>query len=335
MKKVITFIFLFIAISSIAQQAQIARVSSTGVTTIYTDLKQAIWNSQDDDIIYLPGATFSADSIGIKKRIHLIGTGHYPDSTLASGLTHLSTNIWFLSGSTGASVQGLKTNNVYVADLINSTISMLKCNLTGIVGYGGYDVINCTFNIKESVFQSVDGRGAMKYNIEKCFILSNSIGDGTGNAYSLYALENSTVKYCIFPSNGINLIFNSTIISNNIFYGPIGGGANLSSFYYNLFTTSTSVTTSFGGNNIEYGNVAEGTFNNTFINVTAAGFNYSFDYHLKNTSVGQIVPGGVGVYAASNPYNPNPYNPHIYFKQIDPATNAQGQLKINAKVKAQ
>lgn len=340
MKKILlSAITILLFITAIAQQPQIARVSSSGTTTIYTDIKQAIWAALDDDIIYLPGTSFSFDSIGISKRIHIIGSGHYPDSTIASGLSILGTDIYFLNGCNGASIQGFRTNNVYVKDdLVNCSITMVKCYLNGVLSaYGSTPVVNCTFAVKESIFQAVNGVNYVKYNIENCFILGNYINGGNGG-YSMYYLTNSTVKHCVFPSNSNNIFGLNTIFSNNIFYGSIsninaGSTQTGSSFINNLFTNANSITVL--GFPIEFGNVAEGTYNNTFNNVTAEGFNYTFDYHLKNTSVGNSVPGGVGIYSGNNPYNPNPFNPHIYYKAVAPVTNSQGQLQINVRVKAQ
>lgn len=333
-KQFILFAFLFGCLIYVnAQQPQIARVSAANVTTIYTDFKQAIYAAQDDDIIYVPGAAFSSDSITINKRIHIIGTGHYPDSTLASGLSILNMDVFFMQGSSGASVQGVKTKNILTYDVNNAGITISKCYLNGQITYGGSQVTNCNVFISETVAQAINGQNGVKFTVEKSIFLGNYVSDPSGG-YTLLYIQNSQFKHCLFPSPGTNINITSTIISNSIFNTNVGINGDLTtcSFNYNLFTKASAVTVV--NTNTEIGNVAEGSLDNTFKNVPADGFNYAYDYRLKDNSVAKFIPGGAGIYSASIPYNPNPYNPHISFKEVKPTTNAQGQLEVKVKVKA-
>ncbi len=335
MRKIIMFFLVFAAKYSIAQQPQIARVSATNVTTIYTDLKQAINDAIDDDFIYIPGAAYTYDSITIKKRIHIIGTGHYPDSTISTGISQLNLNVFFVQGSNGSSFQGVKViGHIYSSDLNNSNITISKCYIGGQISYGGSGVVNSTIFLSETVLQGINGANAMKFIIEKSIFLGNYVYDGCCGHYTMLSIANSQIRHCLFPSPGMNIHIIGSSISNCIFNTNVGlhGDLTSCSFNYNLFTKATSVTVT--GANTELGNVAEGSFNNTFVDVQADGFNYAYNYKLKNTSVAHSIPGGAGIYYASVPYNPNPYNPHISAKDIKPTTNAQGQLEVKVKVKA-
>jgi hypothetical protein len=336
-KLILLSTILCFATTLIGQQPQIARVGAAGNTTIYTDIKLAINEAMEDDIIYIPGAAFSGDSITIKKRIHLIGTGHYPDSTLASGLSIINMPIYFIMGSDGASIQGLQVSDIVNSDFTNSSITISKCFINGIITYVGSNAVNSTLNIHQCVLKGINANNFIRILLDKSVVLGNNITDAIGYSYALYGLRNSIVTNCIFPFDGIQLNASTSTFRHNIFYTSISIAyldPATTIFNYNLLTNATSFPTI--GVQTEIGNTAEGTFNNTFVNVTGGGFNYSFDYRLKNTSVGNSLGGSsVGIYASPNPYNPNPINPHIYYKSIAPATNAQGQLQINVKVKAQ
>jgi hypothetical protein len=74
-----------------AQQAPIALVSSSGTTRLTSTLDSANILAQDNDIIYLPGGSFAAGSYFTKK-VTLLGVGHNPDSTSATGRTIITGN---------------------------------------------------------------------------------------------------------------------------------------------------------------------------------------------------------------------------------------------------
>ena len=86
MKKLLIALFTCLSLSSFAQQAPIAIVSTTGATKLTYSLDDAAMLAQDNDIIYLPGGTFSGMSDWFKKKVTVIGVGHNNDSANATGI---------------------------------------------------------------------------------------------------------------------------------------------------------------------------------------------------------------------------------------------------------
>jgi len=145
MKKLfLTFLFAIVAtLTAMAQQISV--VSTTGATTLYRTLPEAIKGADPGSVIYLPGGGFSiADSVKITKKLTIIGIGHYVKSGNVDGVTTISGNLFFNAGSSGSAVMG--------------------CYITGeiVIGEGG--IVNdllikyCNFtnaNVKNSLCQRI------------------------------------------------------------------------------------------------------------------------------------------------------------------------------------
>ena len=72
---------------------------------------------------------------------------------------------------------------------------------------------------------------------------------------------------------------------------------------------------------------------------SATTFLYAYDFHLKPNSLWAAVGNNgtaVGIYGTNSPTPIGwvPSNPHIYFKQVQGQTSADGRLQINFKVRA-
>ena len=126
--------------------------------------------------------------------------------------------------------------------------------------------------------------------------------------------------------------------TNNIFLGQIrnytGGGcttyAQNDAFTNNICTTTMG--TSLDGMN--FINIPQESI---FIDQSGQVFNFSHNYHLKPESIGKNAGtdgSDVGLYGGQS-YTEGavPSNPHIYFKQVAPQTNSNGQLQIQFKVR--
>lgn len=336
MKQLFTLLLVLTAITLTAQTPQIARVSSTGTTTIYTNIKTALAAAQDDDFIYLPAGTFNVDSFIIQKRINVVGTGIYPDSTLATGKTVINGTVYLKTGRDGGSLQGIEFatssgGNIKINGTGNFTIS--KCMFNQITDNSDVNVTG-TITIKECVvngyiYNYYSASGNLIYKVNNCIIetISNC--------------NYSTFNNCVF-TNFSYISSYSVPGSNNEFRNCIFH------FYasgYSYFATTDRIYNCHNDNNIccvnspQFNTSSDATANTTFVGGTCpTSFSYTFDYHVKSSSAaaGSGTDGtDKGIYGSMYPYNPNPYNPHIYFKSIAPATNAQGQLQINVKVKAQ
>lgn len=336
MKHIFTLILSLCAITSIAQIPQIARVSKTGATTVYTDLKKAIAEAQDDDFIYLPGTIIYADSVIFKKRINIVGTGHYPDSTKVSGRTVINGSVYCFGGGSGGSLQAVAFGDGYGTIYFGSScenFTISKCKFAGTSSLQGDVNSNHTglLIIRESIVASYL-YSSSAYSI----FASNSIAKG------ISVCSNSKFNNCIFSNYSIyNNSCENNEFRNCIFFINFSGsyyGDSRNNQYFNCHIESNSGH-SFYGAPIQLNTTDDNTSGSTFQGgALPTDFSYTFDYRVKSSSAaaGSGTDGtDRGIYGTANPYNPSSYNPHIYFKDIAPATNAQGQLQINVKVKAQ
>lgn len=339
MKYLIATILVLLATKTKAQTPQIARVSSDGITTvIYTDLKKALKDAQNDDFIYLPGGTLKVDSVIIDKRINLVGTGIYPDSTNATRKTVITGTVYLNAGRDGGSLQGVEINNsggyglgnIIIYSAGNFTISKSKFNQ--IYDYeassgGNISIKEC---VVSSELKNYSTYGNLVYNV------ANSIINDNLGVYTYYAVFTN----CIFLNfSTVDGGYNE--FRNCIFHLSGNIGTTTFSRYFNshIENSVNSTTSPFQYAALELNTTYDGAAYSTFVGgPSPTTFNYTFDFHIKSSSaaVGSGTDGtDKGIYGSMNPYNPNPYNPHIYFQSIAPTTNAQGQLQINVKVKAQ
>lgn len=336
MKYIFTTLLVLLAATNFAQTPQIARVSSDGTTTvIYTDIKKALAAAQDDDFIYLPAGTFKVDSVIIQKRVNVVGTGIYPDSTKATGKTVINSIVYLKAGRDGGSLQGVEFStsgggSIAIYDAGNFTIS--KCMFNKIYDYDA--TASGTITIKECIVNgsfsnsTSSSNGNLVYNVSNSIIadegayysiFSNCIFTNFTNLYGLYSTSNKEFRNCIFRTSSSSVFASSDRFYNCHFENVTANGFRDTPPQFNTTYDAPSGSTFVGG-------------------ACPAAFSYTFDYHLKSgtAAIGSGTDGmDKGIYGSMNPYNPNPYNPHIYFKNIAPATNAQGQLQINVKVKAQ
>lgn len=338
MKQILLFASTkLIVVISLAQQPQIARVSSAGVTTIYTDIKLAMTEAQDDDFIYLSGGTFNIDSLSFKKRIHLIGTGHYPDSTAATGKSIITTTCYIFNGGNNGSLQGVEINgNITAIEEGSFTFSKSKLGaitvpaLSGIGG-GSYNFIDCILTSWVNGF-GVGNNITASYTRCICLAeLGSCINSSYNNCIFLYKITNGYLGWEMYNNQFTNNIFFATGLGVPIFSGN-------NNQFLNNHVIIPDVFGGFGASSSEFNTTSDLDLAETFLNVPENNFNYSFDYHVKSTS-SAFNSGNdgtqKGIYGSNTPYNPNPFNPHIYYKEVAPVTNSQGQLQINVKVKAQ
>ena len=136
MKKfILTFVFVIVAtLAAMAQQISV--VSTTGATTLYRTLQDAIEGASNGSVIYLPGGGFSiADSVKITKKLTIIGIGHKMNNDNVDGSTTINGNLWFNDGSSGSAVMGCyMTGSVIVGDDYSAVNDILirYCNLKSV-----------------------------------------------------------------------------------------------------------------------------------------------------------------------------------------------------------
>ena len=363
MKKTILLSLLVAAftLGSLAQIPQIARVNSSGLTTLYpgtpTYLKKAMNEAQDDDYIYLPGITFSLDSLTFKHRVNVVGAGYYPDSSKYVGRTILSScKAYLCAGAAGGSLQGINLDN-YGAIISKhcTTFTVSKCMF-----YSAQldDSVTTYFNTSSISYNPVYYANYSGYlYLNNCIVTSYIANNNQYAAKNCYFTvnANNSILYGDNTNYGGSQFTNCIILnaypvaysgSINVFRNCILGerGSNLNSTYTNChfinFTSNTLSSLTTSATLISCSSTTNTT--DTFVGGACpttfpTNNSYAFDFHVKSTSAAAL--SGLdgtdkGIYGTTSPYDPTPY-PHIYYKVIAPNTDAQGQLQINVKAKAQ
>lgn len=338
----VLFYLIFINISCLFAQKVVMR-HSNGVTIPYTSGVNAFVDAYDasvaGDTIYVPGGFFNAVDIN-KPKLVILGAGHYPDSTQATGQTILTGGFTFMEIADSVSFSGFVINgNVYFA--YNNSVDYVlfyrnKVNGDIIFNGDGQRLNSCDYvTVKENIFNAINGTNALN-----CIVANNIINSRAEN------FETSSIVNNIFLGNyyyGWPYYFNYNIshtniclIQNNIHYQNIGGFpyCNNNTIQNNLYISSPNFgTNTYSGN---YTNVPQ---ENIFINHSGNTFDYSYNYHLQNPNTYLGVDGTqVGIYGGIHgPYKEGavPKNPHIIFKNIAPTTDNNGNLNVIIRVGAQ
>jgi len=343
MKKLFTFLFVFMQLAIIAQTLNIATLHKSNGVQNFTGMLafvQAYNASSSGDTIYLSGGSFSAPDT-INKTLIIIGAGHYPDSTLATGKTIVSTPVVLNDLADDTYLEGIhflsNFQTAYNRSVNNLTIR--RCRIDGHFKFNGDYYNPVALCLNPTIIECVFGGGnefvfgnARSMIVSKCIFhmswrtlvwvhtatFTNSIFFSTNGTSFFDNAQNSLFKNNIvktlagYPFSGAN-----NYIANNVFLG----------FTVDNFYGNTAV------NN--YHNV---TYENFFVNQNGNDFNYNFNYHLTNTSTYMGDDGTqVGIYGTAAPYKEGalPGNPHVRSKNIAISTNASGQLEVQIKVAAQ
>jgi len=325
-----------------AQTPQFAVVRPDGTTYICPTLDSAYNKAVPDDIIYLPGGSFTLSG-SIDKRIKIFGAGSDEDSCFYTGPTILASLSIGPNASNG-SMEGIKVGSI----VFNSPTSITNYTIKRCYFGGGISFVNST----TVEFLSVTN----------CYLGASTPGGGGSNSFSFYG--SGTINNSSFSNNritsdvsmgGISNLFTNNIFfpagsyrsvslfhgstyQNNIFQAGMGSSCNNSFFYNNINGNPQPIF-----NNIIFNSVGE-TPDLTFINpgiISIYGWiNYDKhnDYHLKASSLGKNTGTDAtdrGDYGGVLPWAEGmvPSNPHIYFKQVAPVTNSSGQLPVQFKVR--
>jgi len=318
MKNLFLFLIIVLAGFSNASAQNLITLQSSGVSTFYLKLPDAVTNAQDEDTIYIPGGSF--DDITIAKTLHLIGVGHDPDSTKATLITFLP-SVTFRTGSNGSTLTGIRTNVLSVGssddeikNVIISRCCILSCDI-------GTKCSNISF--VQNIISSVYGNG-----------IAHDISFNNNKIQSLGSFE-----YCSFRNNIIlSIFYYNSVVSISVFennYLGVPGYVHNSILYNNI---------SYNGFNIESDNAGA---NNLFNQATGSifvkddsSFDYANDYHLIPDCPGKNAGRDgtdIGIYGGAFPWKEGsiPANPHFQSIKINPATDTNGNLNVKIKVAAQ
>ncbi len=286
-------------------------------------------------------------SITVDKKLHWIGTGHYPSATAATGATTIG-GMLVLGNADGSSFEGIDFtgyvsfgNNLAEADgTVNdcTNIAIKRCRFRNPLELRRNDTgtPNLDFVISESIIDSnVDGKEGTNILFKRCIIKSLSLNRIRGSQFSynimmlvpssytdkqisrqnsvLYDHNIFTCRYALYDSS--SLTFN-----NNVFKGALP---------YSMPNTSGITGT---GNII---NVDPGTLFQQIQNNDYCAFDYANDYHFK-TGVSAAIKQ-TGIYGdPDNPYKEEavPFYPSITAIDIDEEADAATQ-KLGVEITAE
>jgi hypothetical protein len=343
---IVTLAILVIPFIGYSQAPQFAVVRPDGTTYICPTWDSAYSKSLNGDNIYLPGGTFSLGN-SLNKRLFIYGAGHSPDSSITTGKTSCSGNINIDVGAAGGSIEGVNLSN---GGFTFGTTDNTKLN--------GYTIRRCKAEyvvLYSSIYMPVDST-PVNILVTEC-VLSNInclSGASSGNFFYKNLIRSQIVhpKFCYIKNNtflydGYTLTGNMSncTVENNIFLSgtPIYSQTGCTNNYYNNLKLAVNILLlgcppNSGG--IEIGTISVPSVTDFFVSFAPNYSNYPYadNYELSPACTGNNAGTDgtdVGIYGTSSPTPKGwvPSNPHIYFKQIAPQTNSNGQLQIQFKVR--
>lgn len=318
-------------------QAQLAIVveHAAGGSSAYSSLQTALDNSENGDVIYLPG-TYITSSVTINRAVHIIGVGHYPDSTAATGRTEITGNVILLDSASGGSITGVFINGniIYGTSASDQTVTnfILNRSSVGIIQMA-YSTSSSVTNTSAGIYVSesivrtyIDSQSARHITVRNSIItqgifdmrfgnITNVIflAASTNSSTSLSATTKSTFKNCVF-THGISSLDNSNTLLNCGFASTPSGPIVINP--YSISATSM------------------------FENYDGADFEYTHNYHIVSSET-TLLTGGtdgtqIGIYGSGSPYIDGaiPFQPRIIHQNIGAITGSDGKLPVNIKVEA-
>lgn len=264
---------LMTCIGTFAQSSLIATLSHDGQIKAYYGIdafKEAHAAAVTGDVITLTGGTFNATTIS--KAITLRGAGMLADLNVNTYPTIISGDITFnvTDQEHRLTIEGVKfLNDVYIAGKLYRPYFQ-KCIFSKIVQSGSNigrlsfaTFLNCYINGWNHGYSSSFNDNSTFIN--SLVLLPSYNSNGTSNSLiftncvirfnsTVQYLRNSTVTNSIFVSTSTSDV--GTINSNNVLYGCLATGSNISNIFKNLTVGSntivadiTKVFKEFNGNN--------------------------------------------------------------------------------------
>jgi hypothetical protein len=334
-----TLLFGLIMLQSNLTSAQnLIAVQNGGAPAFYQQVDDAILNAHDGDTIYIPGGSWSITK-PINKRLSIIGVGHNPDSTSATFSTTLTGSLTLAAGSSNGTLTGVSLSGAIFGtnDPVNSyTVS--RCRVNSIF----LTASNNNFTFIENVVISTVGSSSNYVNASNCSFFNN-IFLAYFIAAPYIAFINSIFKNNIFLSSAtcgtcVPISCQYSTLENNIFVRTSAFVNVLNSEASNNMFCDASIP---NGTNVGLNNIFSQGQNSFFINYQFGNpFSYTNDFHLKSNCPGKNAGTDgtdIGIYGGLYPWKEGsiPTNPHIQAIKVGPTTDADGNLKVIIKVKAQ
>lgn len=349
MKKFIFLLFIVLLNGVWVVRAQdLIAVQNGGAPSFYTQFTDAVNAANSGDTIYLPAFIYSTNNMTITKELHIIGVGHNPDSTIATGFTQLNGNINIGDGSSNGSIEGVYLSgriefHTPLAHPITSGFQIIRNNIQELVFYNDGTQIHYSNNliIENIIRENIYGNpSSIQLDIQSN-IISNNIVMNNFFAFGY----NNVIKNNLFlnkDNNGQTITnMNGCLFENNVIFRMNGASDNNCIFRNNL-SNHPIANYNQSGTNISTDNIyVNDGGSNIFVNYpNITSFSYSNDFHLDPTSPGKNAGKDgtdVGIYGGAYPWKEGsiPNRPHIIYSNIGNSTNSNGALPVNIKVEAQ
>lgn len=316
-----------------ASAQNIAAVNSNNETTMYQTLDDAVKNSDNGSVIYLPGGGFQINGdTKITKRLTIMGVSHRGDTDNADGATVIAGDLNFEKGSDGSSIIGVfisgninvgtsddsvtnltvrfcNVNSLQVKHDQSSGMVVNQCYLRGTSNFG-----NCNVCLENNVLHSVQNinGGTIDHNI-----ITSHDWHSRGIDYALDGVSNSS-------------------ITNNFLLDRAGCHSGNS-----CYISSNCIATGTWNEDQECITLDDGTtWDDVF--VANKGVSISSNYHFKDTwdkGRGKATDRtDIGIYGGSGFKEPSETVapiPRIISKKVDEQTDGSGKLHIEVTIKAQ
>jgi len=328
-------VILFAASISVSAQSRFV-VQNGQNSQVFGTFALALAATQAGDTLYMPGGTFNIGTIYIDHTLTLVGVGHYPDYTSATGITWLNGSIFLRTGADHSLLQGFYLtgdvrlgNNSSTQNVNNVTIS--RCNVGNIQLYASAPATAEQILISENVVRgTIVGGDAQNVLIEKNL------------AHNIQSFNNNVLisNNIIFKPTGDTFNYlTSCLIQNNIILHTgsyLFYGSSSNTIANNIFVRDFAMP----GSNNGSGNIGSQPLNTIFVNFEGSTFNYEFDFNLQETSPGKNAAtdgNDIGIYGTVIPYKEGavPFNPNITFQQISTVTDQEGNIEVEVNVSAQ
>lgn len=342
MKNITLAVLLLFNIQLFAQK--LICVQSDSTAQFFTDFGSAVTAANSGDIIYLPGgATFGINIIS--KSLTIIGAGYSMDSSSATGITVISSDMSITGTDIEVNLEGIYFNgSVSLGRFSSGKVNIFRCSLNHINGWNSA-ILSGTIIESEirgsggsnSLYLCLKSYGLQEFNglVANC-IFYKTIG----------RLNGATFKNCIFLDTSAALylqISNSNFI-NNIFLTPCfdqkltsscSGGYN-NYFRNNIFTGSACFENTYLLSNNQFNISRDSIFINWPGSTYSPGNRYVINPSGPAAGAGQNGTD-IGITGGDFPWKPGgvPHNPHINFINIGGQTNADGTLPVEIRVRAQ
>ena len=325
MKKIILTLFLAIMATTGLYAQQISVVSPGGSTDLYWTLPEAINGADPGSVIYLPGGgfTINGDSVKINKKLTIIGIGHYSKSGNVDGITNISGDLYFISGSSGSAVMGCYiSGKVDIGDDNSSVNNVLirYCNVNRIVVTSA--------NCKGTIVNQNYIRSSTNFYDSAVEITNNVVtyiwGVDGGE------ISNNIITWTSTPTTKALQDVNHSTVTNNIIINRSGSYSNLDGSDNALSGNMTF--RSMSGEDLININQTGSTITASDVFVDYQGVSPASNFHFKDKY--SQYEGQVGIYHGTfNDQQIAPV-PYIVAKRVDEQTDASGKLNVKIRVKA-